>query len=230
MIALDGVSKKYTAGAGDFFALKNVSLQIETGEIAVILGPSGSGKSTLLNLIGGIDRPSAGHILIDAVDLAGLDENGLTRYRRNQIGFIFQFYNLIPNLTVQENIELTGHISKNALPLDEVLDRTSLGDKKDKFPHQLSGGEQQRVSIARAVIKRPEILLCDEPTGSLDYQAKEVLALLAEISRQDHTTLLIVTHNTAIATMADRVIRMRSGEIIEAYRNPSPIEAKEVAW
>jgi putative ABC transport system ATP-binding protein len=231
MIELNNIARKYTTGAIDFYALKDVSLQIETGEIVVILGPSGSGKSTLLNLVGGIDRPSSGQIEIDGEDLASLDEGALTRYRRNKIGFIFQFYNMIPNLTVGENIEVAGHIGHNALSLDAVLERVALADKKNKFPHELSGGEQQRVSIARAIIKRPAILLCDEPTGSLDYQAsRQVLALLAEINHQDHTTLLIVTHNTAIAAMADRIIRLRSGEVIESYLNPSRIEAKDVTW
>lgn len=231
MIQLTDVTRKYKTGDVDFYALKKVSLEIQTGELVVILGPSGSGKSTLLNLIGGIDRPDGGVILVESKDVVKMTERALTRYRRRQIGFVFQFNNLIPDLTVQENIEVTAHLSDEPWPVAEIISRVGLAGKNNKFPNELSGGEQQRVSIARAIVKRPGLLLCDEPTGSLDYQSShDVLKLLEEINRQDGTTLLIVTHNQAIAAMADRIIRMRSGEITEDLRNPQKTRAEEVSW
>lgn len=231
MIQLTNVTRKYTTGEVDFYALKNISLEISTGELVVILGPSGSGKSTLLNLIGGIDKPDGGSILVDHHDLTQMDERAMTRYRRQQIGFVFQFYNLISDLTVQENIEVTAHLNAQPMPVQEVIDRVGLTGKGDKFPHELSGGEQQRVSIARAIVKRPNLLLCDEPTGSLDYQSShDVLTLLEEINCQERSTILIVTHNIAIADMADRIIRLRSGEVVENLPNPKKTGAKDVSW
>ncbi len=231
LIQLANVTRKYTTGEVDFYALKKVSLEIQAGELVVILGPSGSGKSTLLNLIGGIDRPDGGTIQVDDKDVATMNERALTRYRRRQLGFVFQFNNLIPDLTVQENIEVTAHLSDEPVPVDEMIRRVGLLGKNDKFPHELSGGEQQRVSIARAIVKRPSLLLCDEPTGSLDYESShDVLKLLEEINRLDGTTLLIVTHNLAIAAMADRIIRMRSGEIVENGLNPHKTRAEDVSW
>ncbi len=231
MIRLTDVTRKYKVGAADFYALKKVCLHIPAGELVVILGPSGSGKSTLLNLIGGIDRPDGGSIMIDSQNLAQLDERKLSRYRRNKVGFVFQYNNLIPDLTVQENIEVTAHLNAQAEPVDEIIQRVGLSGKNNKFPHELSGGEQQRVSIARAIVKKPSLLLCDEPTGSLDYQSShDVLCLLEEINRQERTTILVVTHNTAIAAMADRIIRLRSGELAEVIQNPQKVFAKDVSW
>ncbi len=230
-IELTGVVRRYPAGETDFYALNGISLQVRTGELLVILGPSGSGKSTLLNLIGGIDRPDAGSILIDGQDLAAMDERRLTRYRRQTVGFVFQTSSLIPDLTVRENVEVTAHLHANPVPVDEALQLVSLSGKADKFPHELSGGEQQRASVARAIVKRPSLLLCDEPTGSLDYaSAHDVLALLEQVSRTDRATVLIVTHNTAIAAMADRVVRLRSGEIVETTENPIRTAARDVSW
>ena len=231
MIRLNDVTRVYRTGETDFYALQKTSLEIPAGELVVILGPSGSGKSTLLNLIGGIDRPDQGSVLIDNKDVTRMNERALTRYRRKQIGFVFQYNNLIPDLTVQENIEVTAHLSPEPVPVDEIIRRVGLDGKNDKFPNQLSGGEQQRVSIARAIVKRPALLLCDEPTGSLDYQSShDVLQLLEEINRKDRTTVLIVTHNIAIAAMADRIIRLRSGEIVENSLNLGKIDSKDVSW
>lgn len=231
MIQLTDVSRKYKSGETDFYALRPTSLDIAAGELVVILGPSGSGKSTLLNLIGGIDRPDSGTVQIDGKDITKLNERALTRYRRRQLGFVFQFNNLIPDLTVHENIEVTAHLGVKPTPVMEIIRRVGLAGKHNKFPHELSGGEQQRVSVARAIVKHPTLVLCDEPTGSLDYQAShEVLKLLEEINRDDQATVLIVTHNTAIAAMADRVIRLRSGEIVENSLNSHKVAAEEVSW
>lgn len=231
MIRLIDVSRKYKTGEVDFYALKKINIHIPAGELVVILGPSGSGKSTLLNLIGGIDRPDGGSILIGNQDLTHHDERRLSKYRRKTVGFVFQFNNLIPDLTVQENIEVTAHLNTQSVPVEEIIHRVGLSGKSNKFPHELSGGEQQRVSIARAIVKKPSLLLCDEPTGSLDYQAShDVLSLLEEINRKEQTTILIVTHNAAIAAMADRIIRLRSGELSEVILNPKKVDAKDVSW
>ncbi len=231
MIELSDVTRIYQSGETDFYALNKISLTVADGELIVILGPSGSGKSTLLNMIGGIDQPDNGIVLVDGDDVARMSDRALTRYRRRHLGFVFQFNNLIPDLTVRENIEVTANLSRNPVKIKELLDRVGLLDKADKFPHQLSGGEQQRVSIARAIVKRPALLLCDEPTGALDFKSSlSVLKLLEEINRQDKTTVLVVTHNSAIAAMADRVIRMRSGEITEITHNTTKAKAEEVSW
>lgn len=231
MIQLIEVTRKYKTGEVDFYALNKVSIHIPTGKLVVILGPSGSGKSTLLNLIGGIDRSDSGSIIIDREDLAKLDETKLSQYRRKTVGFVFQYNNLIPDLTVKENIEVTAHLNVESVPVDEILRRVGLSEKGTKFPHELSGGEQQRVSIARAIVKKPSLLLCDEPTGSLDYQAShDVLGLLEEINRKEKTTILIVTHNIAIASMADQIIRLRSGEVTEMMQNLKKVDAKDVSW
>lgn len=231
MIQLMDVTRKYKTGEIDFYALNKVSIHIPVGKLVVILGPSGSGKSTLLNLIGGIDRPDSGSVIIDREDLSKFDERKLSQYRRNTVGFVFQFNNLIPDLTVQENIEVTAHLSKESVPVEEIIARIGLSEKTNKFPHELSGGEQQRVSIARAIVKKPALLLCDEPTGSLDYQAShDVLCLLEEVNRKEKTTILIVTHNIAIASMADQIIRLRSGELAEVILNPKKVDAKDVSW
>lgn len=231
MIQLIEVTRKYKTGEVDFYALNKVSIHIPKGKIVVILGPSGSGKSTLLNLIGGIDCPDSGSIMVDSEDLAKLDERKLSQYRRKTVGFVFQYNNLIPDLTVQENIEVTAHLNSESVPVEEIIHRVGLSEKSKKFPHELSGGEQQRVSIARAIVKKPSLLLCDEPTGSLDYQAShDVLGLLEEINRKEKTTILIVTHNIAIASMADQIIRLRSGELAEVIQNPEKVDAKDVSW
>ncbi|NCA98322.1 MAG: ABC transporter ATP-binding protein [Clostridia bacterium] len=231
MIQLSDVSRIYPSGETEFYALNHVSLAVPDGELVVILGPSGSGKSTLLNMIGGIDQPDSGTVFVNGLDVARMNDRTLTRYRRRHLGFVFQFNNLIPDLTVRENIEVTAHLSQHPAKTLVLLDRVGLRDKADKFPHQLSGGEQQRVSIARAIVKRPALLLCDEPTGALDFKSSlSVLQLLEEINQQDKTTILVVTHNSAIAAMADRVIRMRSGDITEITQNTTKAKAEEVSW
>ena len=231
MIQLNDVSRIYPSGETEFYALNHVSLSVPDGELVVILGPSGSGKSTLLNMIGGIDQPDSGTVLVNEMDVAKMNDRALTRYRRRHLGFVFQFNNLIPDLTVRENIEVTAYLSQHPAKTLELLERVGLKDKADKFPHQLSGGEQQRVSIARAIVKRPALLLCDEPTGALDFKSSlSVLQLLEEINQQDKTTILVVTHNSAIAAMADRVVRMRSGEITEITHNTIKAKAEEVSW
>jgi len=221
----------YQMGATQFQALKDVSFAIERGEIVTILGPSGSGKSTLLNIIGGIERADTGELLVDAQDVRAYNDDQLTQYRRDKIGFVFQFYNLIPNLTVWENVEVATNIAKQPLDIAQVLQAVGMLDKRDKFPSELSGGEQQRVSIARAVAKNPAILLCDEPTGALDYAtSKEILKLLEFIKETYNTTILIITHNPAIQAMSDRIIRIRSGEIVENTLNEQKIPAEKVEW
>jgi len=231
VIQLNDVSRIYPSGETEFYALNHVSLSVPDGELVVILGPSGSGKSTLLNMIGGIDQPDSGTVLVNEMDVAKMNDRALTRYRRRHLGFVFQFNNLIPDLTVRENIEVTAYLSQHPAKTLELLERVGLKDKADKFPHQLSGGEQQRVSIARAIVKRPALLLCDEPTGALDFKSSlSVLQLIEEINQQDKTTILIVTHNSAIAAMADRVVRMRSGEITEITLNTIKAKAEAVSW
>lgn len=230
-IKVEGLKKSYKTGDISTTVLKGVGLELEKGEIGVILGPSGSGKSTLMNIIGGIDRGDAGKVVIDEKDISGLNDNQLTEYRREQIGFIFQFYNLIPNLTVGENIEVVSNISRAPLKTDDILKAVGMLDKKYRFPKELSGGEQQRVSIARAVIKNPKLLLCDEPTGALDFiTSREILNLLQQINKNYGTTILMITHNTAISNMAHRVFRVRSGEITEARINTAIIPAERIEW
>jgi putative ABC transport system ATP-binding protein len=227
----EDISKVYKTGDISFSALRGVSFEIGSGNIGVILGPSGSGKSTLLNIAGGIDRPSSGAMFAGGEDLTEMTDRQLTEYRRQSVGFIFQFYNLIPNLTVAENVEVSANISKNPAKVDEMLKVVGIGELRDRFPRELSGGQQQRVSIARALVKNPELLLCDEPTGALDYDAaREILKLLEEINRRFKTTVLIVTHNNAIAGMAHRILRLRSGELVEDKVNDNKIPAERVAW
>ena len=231
MICMKNISKHYGEDEGKFYALKDVNLEINNQEIVVILGPSGSGKSTLLNLIGGVDRSDEGKIKVDDVDISNINDKQLTKYRCEKIGFVFQFYNLIPNLTIEENIEVVSEISKNPLEIDYVLDAVGLLDQKKKFPKQLSGGQQQMVAIARALVKNPSILLCDEPTGALDFQnSKDVLKLLKEVNKKFNTTIIIITHNNSIAQMADRIIRLRSGEITQNEINENVIDPEEIEW
>ena len=231
IIILDGVTKTYQLGKVEVQALRNANLVVKRGDFAVILGPSGSGKTTLLNLIGGIDSPTTGTLMIDGMDLTKTKENGLTQYRRDKIGFVFQFFNLIPTLTARENVELAAELVKKPRDALAVLEEVGLADKSDRFPSDLSGGEQQRVSIARALAKNPPVLLCDEPTGELDSETgKRVLSVLRRINRDEGKTVVLVTHNSAIAQMADTVVRLRSGEIYKLERNESPIAPEKVDW
>lgn len=231
IIDVSALTKSYTSGAVVTEVLKGVEMQLGAGELGVILGPSGSGKSTLMNIIGGIDRGDSGRVVVDGVEVHALSDDQLTDYRREQIGFVFQFYNLIPNLTVGENIEVVSNISRAPLNTDDVLAAVELQDKKARFPRELSGGEQQRVSIARAIVKNPKLLLCDEPTGALDYAtSRGILQLLQRVNQRYGTTILMITHNTAIAAMAHRVFKLRSGEIIEASINAMTLPAERIAW
>ena len=231
MINIKGLNKHYGEGDALFYALKDVDLEIKKEEFVVILGPSGSGKSTLLNIIGGIDKVDSGTVNIYGQDISKVSDKELTKYRADKIGFVFQFYNLIPNLTVEENIEVVSDISKKPFEIDYVLKAVGLIDQKGKFPKQLSGGQQQRVAIARALVKNPEILLCDEPTGALDYKSsKEILTLLKEVNEKFKTTIIIITHNNAIAQMANRIIKLKSGEITQNIVNDNVISPEGIDW
>lgn len=231
IVELKNVSRYYKAGQQKNYALKNVSFGIEEGEFVVILGASGAGKSTMLNLLGGIDRADEGGILVAGEDIAKLSEKELSKYRAKRVGFVFQFYNLIPTLTVKENVELMRELKKDALGASEALQKVGLSGHERKFPEQLSGGEQQRVSIARAIAKNPDILLCDEPTGALDAETGGMVLLeLQKLSRDEGKTVLLVTHNANIARAADRIIHVRSGEIKEIQCNADPCSMKEVEW
>lgn len=230
-IDVSNLKKSYTSGAVNNEVLKGIDMRLDQGEIGVILGPSGSGKSTLMNIIGGIDRGDSGKITVDGVEINKLNDDRLTDYRREDVGFVFQFYNLVPNLTVWENIEAVSNISKSPLNIDEVLGSVGMKDKKHRFPRELSGGEQQRVSIARAIVKNPKLLLCDEPTGALDFEtSRSILKLLQQVNKQYGTTILMITHNAAIAAMANRVFKVRSGEIVEDTVNQVIIPAERIEW
>jgi len=227
----ENLSKCYQTGAVKTVALKSTSMTLDKGEIGVILGPSGSGKSTMMNILGGIDRADSGNAVVGGADISSMNDDQLTEYRREKIGFIFQSYNLIPHLTVLENIEVIENISSSPLDINEVLDAVGLSEKKDSFPRELSGGEQQRVAIARAIVKNPELLLCDELTGALDFEsAVEVLSLVQSINIKFGTTILIITHNNAISAMANKVYRFRSGEVVEAVNNDHPADARGIEW
>ncbi|MCL1951062.1 MAG: ABC transporter ATP-binding protein [Turicibacter sp.] len=224
-------TKHYQSGEVEILANDKVSFEIEKGELAVILGTSGAGKSTVLNLLGGMDTNDGGKILIDGTDISGFNERELITYRRHDVGFVFQFYNLVSNLTAKENVELASEIVSEALDAEIVLKNVGLGSRIDNFPSQLSGGEQQRVAIARAIAKKPKILLCDEPTGALDYQTgKQVLGILQDMSRHHQSTVIIVTHNAAIAEIADRVIHMHDGKVKQVQHNPKPKSIQEIEW
>ncbi len=231
ILRLDSVSKRFIQGERVTRVLDQVSLAVHRGELLVILGPSGSGKTTLLNLMGGLDNVSSGRVWFNQVDLASASPRQLTEFRRRHVGFVFQFYNLVPNLTAFENVELAACLVDDPLDVNELLGRFGLTDRQHHFPGQLSGGEQQRVAVARAVVKRPDLLLCDEPTGALDYEtAKEVLALLQRLPEEFGTAVVLVTHNQAIARLAHRVIRLRSGQIVAESRNEQPVRASELVW
>jgi putative ABC transport system ATP-binding protein len=226
-----GLAKTYRNGEVEVQALRGVDLDILRGEFIVLLGPSGSGKSTLLNILGGLDVPTAGEVRFGDHVLTQATESELTAYRRDHVGFVFQFYNLIPSLTVRENVALVTDIVEHPMPVDEAIDLVGLTPRRDHFPAQLSGGEQQRVAIARAIVKRPEVLLCDEPTGALDYQTgKLVLEVIARVNREIGTTAVVITHNAAIAGMADRVIQLGDGRIQRIETNAHKLAPSELAW
>ncbi len=223
--------KRYQTGDTTIMASDHVTFGVEKGELAIVLGSSGAGKSTVLNILGGMDTVSEGHVIIDGNDIAAYDRHGLTRYRRDDVGFVFQFYNLVQNLTAKENVELASEIVADAMNPVEVLNMVGLSKRVNNFPAQLSGGEQQRVAIARAVAKNPKILLCDEPTGALDYNTgKQILQILQDMSRKRGATVIIVTHNSAIAPIADRVIHMHDGRVTSVERNPAPQAIADIEW
>ena len=230
-IKFENVIKKYQMGEVTIKALDNTNFEIDKGELVVIVGPSGAGKTTTLNILGGMDRLTSGNVLVDGKNITKLNNRKLIKYRREDIGFVFQFYNLVQNLTAKENVELATQLCKDALNPEKILDKVGLAGRKDNFPSQLSGGEQQRVAIARAIAKNPKLLLCDEPTGALDYKTgKQILKLLQDTCRKENMTVVIITHNTAIAPMADKIIHFKNGtaEKIEINNNPKSIE--DIEW
>lgn len=230
-LIVENLKKSYKTTDLTTTVLNGVGMNLDKGEIGVILGPSGSGKSTLLNIIGGIDKCDFGTVFVDNIEITKLNDDELTDYRRKNIGFIFQFYNLISNLTAGENIEVVSNISSSPLNTDEVLKAVGMLDKKYRFPRELSGGEQQRISIARAIVKNPKLLLCDEPTGALDFStSREILKLLQRINKDFGSTILMITHNNAISSMANRVYRVRSGEIIDSVVSKEVIPAERIEW
>lgn len=231
LMSLTNINKIYDMGEVKVQALKDTSLNLYQGEFLVILGPSGSGKSTLLNIIGGMDKASSGESIFEDMLLSEANDEILTAYRRNEVGFVFQFYNLIPDLTARENVELAARLVKHPLSVEESLQEVGLKERMDHFPSQMSGGEQQRVAIARAVVKNPRFLLCDEPTGALDYKTGiNILSLLRKINRDTGCTVILITHNAAIGAMADRVIRMSSGEIVSIVKNENPLSPEGIEW
>ena len=230
-ISFDSVKKDYQAGEVTVTALHDVSFQIEQGETCVIVGESGAGKTTLLNILGGMDKLTEGHVVVDGAEVSAFGKKELTAYRRTDVGFVFQFYNLIPNLTALENVEIAAQLKKDSLDPATVLEQVGLKDRMGNFPAQLSGGEQQRVAIARALAKNPKLLLCDEPTGALDYNTgKAILKLLQDTSRSTGMTVIIITHNKALCAMADRVIRVKSGTISSVQKNEEIIPVEEIEW
>lgn len=230
-IYLDKVSKIYGTKEVKIIAVDEISFQISKGEFAVIVGPSGAGKTTVLNILGGMDTATSGDIWVDGKNIGRYNGRQLTSYRRDDIGFVFQFYNLVPNLTALENVELAAQICKNPMDARTVLEEVGLKDRLGNFPAQLSGGEQQRVSIARALAKNPKLLLCDEPTGALDYQTgKAILKLLQDMCRERGMTVIVITHNSALTPMADRVIRIKNGKVSEMHRNEHPVSVETIEW
>ena len=230
-IEFKNVSKQYVMGEVTINAVDDTDFEIEEGELALIVGSSGAGKTTVLNILGGMDSASGGEVIVDGEEITRFNNRKLIEYRRNQVGFVFQFYNLIPNLTALENVEIATQLSVNPLPPQDVLDLVGLGDRMQNFPAQLSGGEQQRVSIARALAKNPRLLLCDEPTGALDYvTGKQILQLLQKTCKETGTTVIIITHNAAIEPIADRVIRMRSGKVHKVTKNEKPVDVEDIEW
>ena len=230
-IEVKNLSKVYNIGERSVMANDKLNFEIEKNEFAIILGASGAGKSTFLNILGGLDSPSSGELLVNGKNIAMYNEKDLTAYRRNDMGFVFQFYNLIPNLTALENVELATQIVKNAKNPEEVLKSVGLGERMDNFPSQLSGGEQQRVSIARAIAKNPKLLLCDEPTGALDYHTgKQILKLLQDLTRKTDTTVVLITHNSAIKDSADRLIEISDAKVKDVIINKNPRDIMEIEW
>lgn len=230
-IEFNKITKEYKTGEVSIKALDEASFFVKKGELAVILGASGAGKTTALNILGGMDTPTSGEILVDGKNITEYNEKQLVGYRRTDIGFVFQFYNLVPNLTALENVELAAQVCTDSLDAGETLNKVGLKDRKDNFPAQLSGGEQQRVAIARAIAKNPKLLLCDEPTGALDYNTgKQILQLLQDTCRKEKITVLIITHNSALAPMADRLIRFKSGKVVEMSVNEHPVPIEEIEW
>lgn len=230
-VQLEGITKIYKMGEVEIHAVDGIDFAIQKGEFVVIVGPSGAGKTTVLNILGGMDTATSGKITVDGEDITGYNERQLTGYRRNDIGFVFQFYNLVPNLTAKENVELALQICKDPLDATEVLQDVGLGGRLHNFPAQLSGGEQQRVSIARALAKNPKLLLCDEPTGALDYNTgKSILKLLQDMCRQRGMTVIVITHNSALAPMADRLIKIKNGKVSSMETNANPISIDEIEW
>lgn len=230
-LEINNIKKHYGEGESRVEVLNGINVEIEKGEICVLLGPSGSGKSTLLNIIGGIDDADSGYISIEGEKIEDMNEKELTLYRRKHLGYIFQMYNLIPNLNIKENVEVGAYLSDNPLNTDEILKTLGLYEHRHKLPNQLSGGQQQRTAIGRAIIKNPDILLCDEPTGALDYNtSKEILGLLEEVNKKYGNTIVMVTHNDAIKNMADRVVKLRDGQIRKNYVNETKISAADLDW
>ena len=230
-IEFKNIVKEYKMGEVTIKALDNTNFQIEKGELVVIVGPSGAGKTTTLNILGGMDTATKGEVFVDEKEITKLNNRKLTEYRRNDIGFVFQFYNLVQNLTAKENVELATQLCSDALDVNEILDKVGLSSRKDNFPAQLSGGEQQRVAIARAIAKNPKLLLCDEPTGALDYKTgKSILKLLQDMARKEKMTVVIITHNGAIAPMADKVIHFKNGTAEKIEKNENPISIDDIEW
>ena len=230
-LEIQQIKKHFGEGESRVYVLRGIDISIEKGEICVLLGPSGSGKSTLLNIIGGIETPDSGKITIHGETIGEMNEKNLTLYRRKHLGYIFQMYNLIPNLNIKENVEVGAYLSDNPLDVDDLLKTLGLYEHRHKLPNQLSGGQQQRTAIGRAVVKNPDILLCDEPTGALDYHtSKEILKLLEDVSRKYGNTVVMVTHNDALQNMADRVVKLRDGKIRKNFVNETKIPAAELEW
>ena len=231
MIKLEKVTKIYQSGEVQTVALKEVDLEFKEGELIVLLGPSGSGKSTLLNVCSGLDLPTSGNITIEGDIISQMDHKELTRFRRNHLGFIFQQYNLLQTLSVRENVEVGHDISNDPFDVEEMIEQVGLTPNMNKYPYQLSGGEQQRVSIARAIVKKPKILFCDEPTGALDEEnAKEILGIIQKLNEQYKTTVVLITHNPSIGIIADRIVKINSGEVVEIITNKTKAKAKDIAW
>ncbi len=230
-IEFKNVSKIYQVGEIEIKAADNISFPIEKGEFVIIVGPSGAGKTTVLNMLGGMDKPTSGIIDVDGIDIAQFNEKELTAFRRDDVGFVFQFYNLVPNLTAYENVELATQICKNPVDAEEILGEVGLANRKENFPSKLSGGEQQRVSIARALAKNPKLLLCDEPTGALDYiTGKSILKLLQDMCREKGMTVIVITHNSALMPMADKIIKINDGKIEKIFLNQEPVPVEHIEW
>ncbi len=230
-IELKDVVKTYKMGEIEIKALDNVSFPIEKGEFVIVVGPSGAGKTTVLNILGGMDKATSGEIIIDGTDIGKFNEKALTKFRRDDVGFVFQFYNLVQNLTALENVELSSQMKADALDAADILAEVGLGSRLDNFPSQLSGGEQQRVSIARAIAKNPKLLLCDEPTGALDYiTGKSILKLLQDMCREKNMTVVVITHNSALTPMADKIIKIKNGQVDRILINENPTPVEQIEW